>query len=416
MSSKKIACLVLLLTTFLALGRAQAAPAAGKSDDATDPVAKVQKLNRYAMQLFDDLNIALAEKSLLEALAIVEKNNLGSGPAGLATNGNLAVLYSVGLKNPDKAVFHFKKALAVKPDLKMSKQRATPETEANLARAKAEMGLGAQPATGPKPTSAAVEAAADTGLREQSPSVPPVEGGEGTPAEPAAPAATAAGEGENAEGEEEEEEVEEIDDNNPLARLENERWREHQGSKGTWWLSLGVGSGFGYAAGHGTEAFGKPPYSVTFSSGFAPALLGQAVPEVGYFIGRNTALSLAGRFQAIFPRGPKGTATGAITGLLRLLFFTEEEGKVRWYFATTVGAGEGFRFQVNAAVSNPDGSPSGLTVKDTVRGGPYVAGIGGGMLYKLTRHWRWTVDTQLLIGFTHYSGVLDLSTGGRYQF
>ena len=496
----------MLLTTFLALGHVQAAPAAaGKADDVSDPTAKVQKMNRYAMQLFDDLNLALAEKTLLEALAIVEKNNLVSGPAGLATNGNLAVLYSVGLRNPDKAVFHFKKALAIKPDLKMSKQRATPETEANLARAKAEMGSGsgALPAavSGPKikpsvesapvvgikcPTGGEVQAGEEITLkcltsadlrvgsvalyykanggdsyqmlpmtqsgtsggnttwvakipaahtkakwipvyfeardergtslassgREDSPSVIAVKGGEVASAGPVA----VAGEGENADGEEEEEEEgEEIDDSNPLARLENERRREHQGSKGTWWASLGVGSGFGYASGHATEAYGKR-YGVQFKSGFAPALLGQAVPEVGYFVGRNTAISVAGRFQTIFPRGPEGTATGAITGLLRILFFTEDEGKVRWYFAGTVGAGEGFRFQVAAAVANPDGTPSGITVKDTVRGGPYVAGIGGGMLYKVTRHWRWTVDTQVLVGFTNYSGVLDLSTGARYQF
>jgi len=499
MSSKHLAGPVLILTTFLALGHLSVAHAAeGKADDA-DPGTKVQKMNRYAMQLFDDLNYALAEKTLLEALAIVEKSNLGAGPAGLATNGNLAVLYSVGLKNPDKAVFHFKKALAIKPDLKMSKQRATPETEANLARAKAEMASGSS-STGAKP----VEATAEPGIkcptggeaqagdditlkclttaelraatvmlyykpngaeqfevvqmtksgtsggsttwvgkisgtqtrakwipvyfeardeggsslatsgRDDSPSLITLKGGEAAAAAPA----VAAGEGENTEGddEEDEDEGEEIDDNNPLARLENERWREHQGSKGTFWASLGVGSGFGYASGHGTEAFGKPPYGVTFTSGFAPALLGQAVPEFGYFIGRKTALSLAGRFQAIYPRGPDGTATGAITGLLRILFFTEDEGKVRWYFAGTVGAGEGFRFQVNASVGDANGKPTGMTVKDTVRGGPYVAGIGGGMLYKLTRHWRWTVDTQLLIGFSHVSGVLDLSTGGRYQF
>ncbi|HEX7500697.1 MAG TPA: tetratricopeptide repeat protein, partial [Polyangia bacterium] len=115
MNSMKTAGTVLLLTTLLAIGHAQTARAAeGKADEA-DPASKVQKMNRYAMQLFDDRNFALAEKTLLDALAIVEKSNLGSGPAGLATNGNLAVLYSLGLKNPDKAVFHFKKALAIKP-------------------------------------------------------------------------------------------------------------------------------------------------------------------------------------------------------------------------------------------------------------------------------------------------------------
>jgi hypothetical protein len=501
---------VLILTTFLALGHAQTARAAeGKADDA-DPAMKVQKMNRYAMQLFDDLNFALAEKTLLDALAIVEKANLGGGPAGLATNGNLAVLYSVGLRNPDKAVFHFKKALAIKPDLKMSKQRATPETEANLARAKAEMGGVAPPlASGPKqgepaveakhaesssdaaikcPTGGEVQAGEEITLkcltsaelhpatvmlyykanggddyqvlqmtksgmsgaatawvgkipasqskakwipvyfeardesgnsvaqsgREDSPSVISVKGGEAAPTGPAA--TVAGGEGDNEEGDDEEEEGEEIDDDNPLARLEKERRREHQGSKGTWWLGLGLGSGVGYASGNSTETF--PSQKVGFSPGLALAFLGHAVPEIGYFIGRNTALALTGRDQLILG-GWKGTPWGANALLLRMLFFTDGDEKIRWYFATAAGWGDAFRLQVDAQAQQVDqngqaGNP--IPFKDTVKGGPWAVGIGGGMLYKLNRRWRWTVDTQALLGFTHYSAVLDLTTGLRWMF
>jgi hypothetical protein len=456
------------------------------------------------MQLFDDLNLALAEKTLLEALAIVEKNNLVSGPAGLATHGNLAVLYSVGLRNPDKAVFHFKKALAIKPDLKMSKQRATPETEANLARAKAEMGGGALPAaaSGPKimpsgesapvvgikcPTGGEVQAGDDITLkcltsadlrvgsvalyykanggdsyqmlpmtqsgtsggsttwvakipaaharakwipvyfeardergtslassgREDSPSVIAVRGGETASAGPV----VVAGEGENADGEEEEEEEgEEIDDSNPLARLENERRREHQGSKGTWWLGLGFGSGAGYASGNSTETF--PDQKVGFNPGLALAALGHAVPEIGYFVGRSTALAITGRDQLILG-GWKGTPWGANAVLLRVLFFTDGDEKIRWYFATAAGWGDAFRLQVNAQSQRVDqnGQFAGeIPFKDTVKGGPWAVGIGGGMLYKLNRRWRWTVDTQALLGFTHYSAVLDLTTGLRWMF
>jgi hypothetical protein len=496
----KTAGTVLILATFLALGHAQMARAAEGKADETDPASKVQKMNRYAMQLFDDRNFALAEKTLLDALAIVEKSNLGSGPAGLATNGNLAVLYSLGLKNPDKAVFHFKKALAIKPDLRMGKQRATPETEANLARAKAEMG-GAKPPTAAKPSEPAVEVDAaikcptsgevqageevtlkcmtsaelhpstvmlyykanggddyqvlqmtksgtsgaatiwlakipasqtkakwipvyfeardesGTSLafsgREDSPSVISVKGGE---AASAGPTATAA-EGESGEGDdEEEEEGDEIDDDNPLARLERERRREHEGSKGTWWLGFGLGSGVGYASGNSTETF--PDNKVGFSPGVALAFLGHAVPEIGYFVGRNTALALTGRDQLILG-GWKGTPWGANAVLLRLLFFTDGDEKMRWYFATAAGWGDAFRLQVEAQsqVLDKNGNvTSVIPFKDTVKGGPWAAGIGGGMLYKLNRRWRWTVDTQALLGFTHYSAVLDLTTGLRLMF
>lgn len=484
--------LTALFTFLLVLARPFAAPAAeapdAKAGEPADPVAKIQQLNRAAMQYYDDLNYALAEKSLLEALSLVEKANLGSGPAGLSTHGNLAVLYSAGFKKPDKAVMHFKKALAIKPDLKLSKQRSTPETEANLARAKAEMGPKAPVAVGPKPdaapndalscptegevqagdeitfkctTSAGIKVASVTlhyrpndgeefqtvpmtkegvagGVttwvakvpgahtqgtmvpffveahdpsgemlalsgREDNPSIITVKGTALAAGPPPVPA--------GGETEEEEEEGEEIDDSNPLAGLERERWREHQGSKGTWLLGLGAGSGLGYASGKSTEAFGK--FGVGFNPGIAPASLGHIMWEAAYFVGRKTAISLAGRHQGIFG-GPKGTATGAHSLLLRTLFFTEDEGKVRWYFAIAAGGGEGFRLRVEATIRDADANPIG-NVKDTVRGGPFVAGCGGGMLYKISKSWHLSIDTQALLGIPHTSAVVDLTAGLRWQ-
>ncbi len=489
---------LLLAFALLAVAPSAAHAVESKAEAPADAATRAQKLNRYAMQLFDDMNFQLAEKTLLEALGVVEKANLTNGPAGLATHGNLAVLYSVGLKDPDKAVFHFKKALAIKPDLKMGKQRATPETEANLARAKAELAAGggaggakeAEPAAAAKAgeqetgnamkcpaggeikagdeitlkclttaelrpatvilyykangaeqyqilpmTNAStadgittwvaripgsdtkarlvpfyVEARNDLGAavalsgRDSSPSMILVKGAE---------APKAAGSGEvDEDNPDETDEAEEIDDSNPLARLENERRREHEGSKGTFWLALGVGSGIGYAAGHSTEAFGKD--GVQFNPGLAIAYLGHAVPEFGYFVGRNTALSVAGRLQWI-PGAYQGTATGALTALFRVSFFGEDEGRIRWYFAPTVGAGEGFRFRVTAQIINPDGTSRG-TVKDTVRGGPFVAGAGTGILVKLNRHFRWTIDAQFLVGIPNDSAVLDLTSGIRWEF
>jgi hypothetical protein len=146
--------------------------------------------------------------------------------------------------------------------------------------------------------------------------------------------------------------------------------------------------------------------------------LGHAVPEIGYFVGRNTALALTGRDQLILG-GWKGTPWGANAVLLRLLFFTDGDEKIRWYFAAAAGWGDAFRLQVNAQTQKLDKDGNVVAVlpfKDTVKGGPWAAGIGGGMLYKLNRRWRWTVDTQALLGFTNYSAVLDLTTGLRWMF
>jgi hypothetical protein len=504
LSRQSARSLTILSTILLALARPPAAHAAegrSKGESSADETARVQKLNRYAMQLFDDLNFQLAEKTLLEALGVVEKANLANGPAGLATHGNLAVLYSIGLKDPDKAVFHFKKALAIKPDLRMGKQRATPETEANLARAKAELsgGGGTGQANAVEPAGEAKTVEEDTGSGMKCPTGGEIQAGdeitikcltsgdlrpamlmlfyqangaEGyqvlpmTKSVPVAgvtawvakipgsatkarlvpyyvearnergtavalsgrddspsmilvkgansPAASASAASDD-DGADDSEETEEIDDNNPLARLENQRRREREGSKGTWWVSLGVGSGIGYAGGHSTEAFNKPGQRVGFTPGIAVAALGHAVPEIGYFVDRNTALSIAGRDQYV-GNGPNGIATGAHTALLRILFFSEDGEQLRWYFAPTVGWGEGFRFLVDAQVIDAATGKSKGTVKDTVRGGPFVAGAGTGVLVKLNKNYRWTIDAQFLAGFSNFSAVLDLTTGIRREF
>jgi len=499
------------------------APASRAAEDtpaevSEDPATQVQKLNRQAMQYFEDLNYAAAEKTLLEALALVEKAGLANGPAGLATNGNLAVLYSSGLRNPVKAVFHFKKALELKPDLKMSKQRSTAETEANLARARAELageapamegevGLSPEAQRGAPstssdfkcPTGGEIEVGEEITLtcttsgelrpaavmlyykpsgadqyqvvqmlkgstegdvtswvakipgsdtrarwvpiyfeardgsgatlalsgREDSPTMIAVKGGDQMEGAAPVPGAEEEEEGEEEEGEEGEEEgeegeyeedEEEIDDTDPLARLERQRWRESHGSKHDFWLSLGPGAGFGYASAHSTEAFG-PHYNIGFNSGLAFTGLAGCLLELGYFFGRSTAISVAYRGQYFFSKGPDGTAIGAWAALVRLLFFTSGESRVRWYFALAAGAGEGFRFQVDALVQDQTGKDTGRTVKDTVRGGPFLAGAGGGMLLRLSRRWWWTVlDTQFLLGFANVSAVLDLTTGVRIQF
>lgn len=499
MLSRQLARLLLLalslVSSIAAAGVAIAADATAGA--AADPVEKVQKLNRYAMQLFDDGNYALAEKTLLEALAILGKANLTNAPAALSTHGNLAVLYSVGLQNPDKAVAEFKKALVIKPDLKMSKQRATPETEANLARARAEMEGGPAAASKPAPPARSAEPKhAETAATLRCPSGGEIQAGDdvnlkclssdpktasvllyykpngaddyrtvsmtkgeasdgttawtatipgadtngkwvpiyfearnagGSPiaysghadipnvitvkgSEAAAPENRPTAEGEE-EGEEDEE-GEQIDDSNPLARLENERRRESEGLRGTWTWAVGTGSGVGYAVGHSTEAFGNQ--GVQFNPGLAPAYLGQLTWDVGYFVGRETALVVAGRHQWI--QGSKyGAATGANSVLLKLLFFTERAGRFRGYFSTVAGGGEGFRLRVNASILDPSGNPTGGTVHDTVQGGPAVAGLGGGLMVKLTRRWHWTLDSQVLVGIPKPSTVLDFTTGIRWM-
>jgi hypothetical protein len=229
----------------------------------------------------------------------------------------------------------------------------------------------------------------------------------------------AAGSDEEPDDTEQAERTDQTDDHDPLARHREARRRE-RGSKGTGWFSLAVGTGFGWAKGGQTEAFGKAD-DLQSKAGLAWASLGQAVPEIGYFLDNNWALSVMGRLQYV-PTGQSlyesdyndsvasQVAKGAWAALLRLLYFGEEEGGWRFYGGAAVGGGEGFRFRVTVPKSHLG------DVKDTQRGGPLVAGLAGGALCRLGKGWQWVFETGFLVGFPDSSAVLDLNTGIRAEF
>jgi hypothetical protein len=452
---------------------------------------RVFKLNRHAMQLLDNSEYVPAEKALLDALSEAKKAGLKTTPAMLNTHGNLGVLYSVGIKDKRKAIAHFREALAIKPDLKLNKQRLAPETETNFNLARLEFESGGkdpepQPVHKSKPTAPLIPFKCPTGgdvrpgeevtlkcltsgnfrpneiqlfykvggqedyqslSMTKNPSGDVVTwvgkipgsnhaagsisfyfearnshgtslGRVGRPESPSLISIRTSSDSKSASNDDQDdvdrEEEDEIDDDNPLARLEKERYREQFGSKGTFWVSLGVGSGVGYASAHHTEAYGRGGRSAEFNAGIAFATLGHLVPEIGYFLGRNTAITLTGRNQYMQYSNRK-IATGANSVMLRLLFLSEPDGNWRYYVALAGGGGEGFRFRVKTSIIPVDNTPGG-TVADSVRGGPYVAGGGTGLYYRLNRHWLLTLDTQVLVGMPNFSSVLDVSSGMRYEF
>lgn len=172
------------------------------------------------------------------------------------------------------------------------------------------------------------------------------------------------------------------------------------------WIGLGVGAGAGYANGDGVEAFDA--YVSKYRPGFAPASLAHATPELGRFIRPNIALSLQGRLQWR-PHKDEYTASGAWAVLARALFFTKGP-RARFYSSLAAGGGDGFRLVVKARTAD------GKTVQDTVRGGPFLAGGGGGFSYALGDRFTWIVESNLLVGVPIVSMVLDLNTGLRASF
>ncbi|MGA7742685.1 MAG: tetratricopeptide repeat protein [Polyangia bacterium] len=438
--------------------------AAGVNQDA---VAKVVRLNKEARQFYDAMEFTLAEKSLKKALEIGEAASLGDHVVMAGTHGNLGVLYATGIKNEDQALFHFKKALELRPEYVPSKEMSSPEVKDLFQRARSEMETSATPSvpdtTGPAVASqgqlrcpAAEVARAGSSLKLRCVADGPLtaaevmvyfRAGRGSAfksrkmsaestldgslswATQLPPEATSAdqlflyfealdrqGEVVSSVGSTDSPTVVGIRSSGTVAASsgggsetdvggEGESTREESGF---WWLGLGLGSGYGYAGKSGPEGWGK--HVQDYVPGRAPAPLGQVTPEVGYFLTPSLSLSVQGRLQYL-PRTSSRTADGAIAFLARLLYFTSGE-TVRFYGGAVLGGGNGFRLQVSGLHTDETGNN---TVSDTVRGGPVVFGVGGGLSVSLSDSWSWILETNILGGAPDFSMVVDLNTGVRYR-
>ena len=197
-----------------------------------------------------------------------------------------------------------------------------------------------------------------------------------------------------------------------------------------WWIGFGLGSGFGYAPASGLESL--PSLAPRYVSGGAWAGLGHITPEIGYQLGPNYAIALEGRNQYI-PQTSHFSpyaATGANAVLAKFIVYTKQS-RGRFFAAVEAGGGEGFRLIAHpaqgCAVGRQDAcsalmggviatDPQYPNFKDTVRGGPVLAGAGGGFLYEISKGVSWMAEINLLAGFPHFAAVGDLNTGFQINF
>jgi hypothetical protein len=408
--------------------------------------SKVLRMNREAMDLFEELEFELARSTLQDALKVIQKAELGEHLVASRTHGNLAVVYAVGLKNQARAIEHFRAALAVRTDFELPAELAAGEAQQALERARrgdaaaaAGDDLTLRCVTGGGLSAASVimfykrqgeddfttipmkmqagqtgdakavwtanipgshvqgkwlpfyfeardnggDALAMSG-RYDSPSLLSIKGGEIT-----------------ASAKDTEED--------PLARPAEGTGPGETNREGLWFVGLGVGSGGGYAAGG---------FEVYENSSFTPGLVGprsaHALPEIGYYISPTIALSLQGRHQYI-PRPDTITAGGANSVLLRGLFYLGQ-GASRFYGSVAVGGGEGIRLVMEAPEKNDTGMATGKRVQDTVRGGPVLAGAGAGWSHDFTGVLSWVIEVNLLAGVPTFSAAYDVNTAMRASF
>ena len=192
----------------------------------------------------------------------------------------------------------------------------------------------------------------------------------------------------------EEDEPPTIEDENPLAEIEKERAREgvHVRPERRLWAALGLGKGWGWQGGGQLEF--RQDQEV--AAGMLGGGLGQVLPEVGYQWSERTAFSLQLRFQFLPTEGsgdptPGKPAASAIAALARATYAVGD-GNLRGFGSLAVGGGSGFRLKV------APNRRTGLVRSDTVRGGPFLGGAGGGVIYHINPHIAWPTELRALAG------------------
>jgi hypothetical protein len=363
-------------------------------------VAQVLELNRKALNDYDNLNFDEARAELKEALALCDRNGLGSHPARARTYVNLGVvLLAADAAHPEVAIAHFRRAFQIQADVQLLARVANPEVSQAFAQARRETvdgargGAAAAPGASSDPSPHPAASAAEEG---EAPA--PQDGA--TPGR--APAPAAAGHADAAVEEEEEEETED----------------EAAGPR--WLFALGLGSGFGWVTGNGEVNSDQP-----LPTGFRPSSVVHLSPEIGYFVRPNLALSLQGRFQLISgttpERSPSGTGCGGdgvctpskgASAIFAKATYFFGAGRLRPFVIGTLGFGQ-IRHVVSLDAHHDCGTDPAhpVTCVDTASSGPVFFGAGGGVMFDLSSHLALTVGANALLGVSAFTAHVDVSGG-----
>ena len=436
-------------------------PRAPQDDSAA--VEKITKLNKKAVDEFENLNFDQARKILKDALDACSRAGLDSSQIAARTHVHLGVVLFAGFKQKDEALAEFKKALEMAPDVKLDKLLATPEIQEVFDQAVAEQ----------KGEGGGEKAAAGRGRRHHPRAGDPVGAGQGDPNQHDA---RFVGQGEEGHAVVQRRRVgglrrardagavaRELDGRDPRLGdpggqglvLHRGRRRRRPGGRqegvgrrtawwsscagraaralgqkkkaapapkkeepegATWYVGLGVGSGFGWTTGTGEIN----PADKVKPAGFAPAKLGQVSPEVGYFLSPDLLLSLQVRFQLVSGttdlHGPgAGSAPSyALAGFARARWLFDA-GDVHPFVGALVGGGT-IR-HVAAFNSVPTcGSSGKQTCVDSMKAGPVFVGGTGGVIYNVTPTFGLTGETNLALGFTNFTFNVDINVGVALEF
>ena len=200
-------------------------------------------------------------------------------------------------------------------------------------------------------------------------------------------------------------------DENPLAAIDAARQLSLMKRRpaGRFFAAFGLGTGYGWQPGGFLEF--RREREIT--SGSLPGGM-TVLPEVGYQLMDHLAVSIQLRVQYVPITGSGdplgGTPANRASAVLAKGIYTFGEGKLQPMASACVGGGDGFRLRV------PNDRGIELVRSDTVRGGPLVAGFGGGVVYNITQRLAWPSEARVLLGFPSVGALLEIGTGIAYTF
>jgi hypothetical protein len=441
-----------------------AAPMAYAQANKDDLAATVAKLNKKALDEYDNLNFEEARKILKDALDFCKEAGLDQHPITARTNLHLGVVLLTGFKQRDAATKYFRKALEIQPDIKMTKSLANPEIQAAFDEVVAALG---KAGGGPK---TAVRSGADSGLSHEP--VTRASRGQGIPINVTLdPALTAdrvvlsfrgAGAAEFSTSD-----MREATPGNYIAEIpsgatggnhvayfvEAQKGGQSVATAGTKasplitslvgaapvagvqrphekqpatpppaeeegahvFVGLGVGSGIGWTTGSGDISSSH----VASPAGVGAAQIVHLTPELGYFLTPDLLLSVQARIQ--FLSGLVGGCAGcaappstAIAAFAKLTWLFGSD-KLRPYVSASAGGGR-IRHVADFSWIKQCGSSGMDGCVDSIPAGSVLLGPGAGILYGMSPNFGFLAGVNTQVGFPDFTFNVDLNLGIAAQF
>jgi len=365
-----------------------AAPGVAAADEAA-AVNKVTNLNRKALEAYSKQDYDTARALLKEALEVCASAGLDKHAIRARTHIHFGVVAIVGFKQREVGLKQFRKALDVQPDIKLTKQLATPE----LQDAFEEAVLAGEGGGGGGATTAGGGGEPGGGGGD--------DGGPGAGDDGPKPTAVK---------------------RPPPRKKKDEDEDESEGQKGLFFFGLTGGGGVGLVKGEGEL---DPTAHKLAGAGFAVAQTAQITPEIGVFV--TPSLMISGQLRAQYVGGTNGKP-GSVAGCGDDMFCTPGNGAFAGFAKVTLLLTDGpFRLTLGGQIGGgyirhsvefPNdktcrSSATGgtQTCVDTLAGGPFLIGPTFGFFYELGDTVDLIVAVNSALGVPKFTLNFDVALG-----